>query len=139
MDLPLGSDLPKISDRLAYLRKRSGNTQKFICESTGISQSNLSKYERDIVQPTADALIALCKFYQVSSDWLLFGNECKKNEITDDLELERMYVILQKMMLEDIETRCWAKKQFEYSFKPFIEEDEKKDRRPADVHHDARS
>lgn len=126
-----------LGQRLAFLRKSSKTTQKFIYESTGISQSNLSKYERDMIQPTADTLMVLCKFYQVSSDWLLFGVESKKNEVISDPELQRMYVLLGKMMQGDPETRCWAKKQFEYSFKPFLEEEEKKQQHSAGLHSDA--
>lgn len=130
-------NLASIGQRLAFLRKSSKATQKFIYESTGISQSNLSKYERDIIQPTADTLMILCKFYQVSSDWLLFGIESKKSEVIADPELQRMYLLLGKMMQNDPETRCWAKKQFEYSFRPFLEEEEKKQQHTAGLHSDA--
>ncbi|MEN6412361.1 MAG: helix-turn-helix transcriptional regulator [Veillonellales bacterium] len=112
-----------LGERLQFLRKLSNVTQKIIYEATGISQSNLSKYERNITQPTADAIAAICRFYNVSADWLLFGIEQKNFVVTNDPELSHMLFLLYKMMQGDKETRCWAKKQFEYCFKPFIEEE----------------
>ena len=126
MSIEKNNEKNTLGKRLQFLRKSTNITQKFIFESTGISQSNLSKYERDITQPTSDAIISICQFYKISADWLLFGIESKKLEVIEDPELERMIILLRKMMQSDQETRIWAKKQFEYCFKPFIEEEEER-------------
>lgn len=126
MSIEKNIELDTLGKRLQFLRKSTSVTQKFIFESTGVSQSNLSKYERDITQPTSDAIISICQFYKISADWLLFGVESKKLEVVEDPELERMIILLRKMMQGDQETRIWAKKQFEYCFKSFIEEEEER-------------
>ena len=49
-------------------------TQEEFARQLGISQSQLSKYERGLVPPGADVLIQLKKKFGVSIDWLLTGS-----------------------------------------------------------------
>ena len=49
-------------------------TQEEFARQLGISQSQLSKYERGLVPPAADVLIQLKKKFGVSIDWLLTGS-----------------------------------------------------------------
>ena len=48
-------------------------TQGELAKSLGISQSQLSKYERGVAAPPADILFLLRQHFQVSIDWLLTG------------------------------------------------------------------
>ncbi len=48
-------------------------TQEEFARQLGISQSQLSKYERGLVLPAADVLIQLKEKFGVSIDWLLTG------------------------------------------------------------------
>jgi transcriptional regulator with XRE-family HTH domain len=49
-------------------------TQDEFAKKLGISQSQLSKYERGIVAPPADVLMRIKEEFRVSIDWLLTGD-----------------------------------------------------------------
>jgi transcriptional regulator with XRE-family HTH domain len=49
-------------------------TQDELARILGVSQSQLSKYERGIIAPPADVLIRIKERFRVSIDWLLTGD-----------------------------------------------------------------
>jgi len=113
-------DLNTLGKRLACLRERSGINQQKLSDATGISRSNLSKYEQDKVKPTSDAIVSLCEFYDVSADWLLRGIEpqTQKVEAIFDPDLKDMIDVLKTLMESgDADLRGWAKIQFKNAFK----------------------
>ncbi len=57
------------------IRKMRGfdMTQAEFSRKLGISQSQLSKYEREQLAPTADVLIRFKERFGISIDWLLTG------------------------------------------------------------------
>jgi len=55
-------------------------TQEEFAKELGISQSQLSKYERGIGAPPADILFLVKKRFRVSIDWLLTGEGTKAND-----------------------------------------------------------
>ena len=48
-------------------------TQEAFAEQLGISQSQLSKYERGLMLPPAEVLLRVKQEFKVSVDWLLTG------------------------------------------------------------------
>jgi transcriptional regulator with XRE-family HTH domain len=48
-------------------------SQEQLAKDLGISQSQLSKYERGAAAPPADVLFLIKQRFQVSVDWLLTG------------------------------------------------------------------
>lgn len=58
-------------ERLADLRKANSVTQKQLATETGISEIGIRSYEGRRRQPTADKLIALADFFNVSLDYLV--------------------------------------------------------------------
>jgi transcriptional regulator with XRE-family HTH domain len=48
-------------------------TQEQFANELGISQSQLSKYERGLAVPPADVLFFIKRRFEVSIDWLLTG------------------------------------------------------------------
>lgn len=50
-------------------------TQEDFAEELGISQSQLSKYERGLISPPAEVLVRIKEKFKVSVDWLLTGVE----------------------------------------------------------------
>ena len=48
-------------------------TQEAFAEQLGISQSQLSKYERGLILPPAEVLLRVKQKFKVSVDWLLTG------------------------------------------------------------------
>jgi transcriptional regulator with XRE-family HTH domain len=67
------SDMKSVGRRIRQLRGFE-STQAEFAKKLGISQSQLSKYERGIVAPAADVLIRIKQQFRVSIDWLLTGD-----------------------------------------------------------------
>ena len=68
------SDFKALGRRLRQLRGFDVTQEKF-AERLGISQSQLSKYERGTAAPPADVLMRIKNRCRVSIDWLLTGDE----------------------------------------------------------------
>jgi len=67
------SHLKSLGRRIRQLRGFD-LTQNEFATKLGISQSQLSKYERGVVAPPADVLIRIKEQFRVSIDWLLTGD-----------------------------------------------------------------
>ena len=65
-------DLRALGRRLRALRGFD-LTQEEFAKELGVSQSQLSKYERGVAAPPADILFFVKKRFRVSIDWLLTG------------------------------------------------------------------
>ncbi len=65
-------DLKALGRRLRELRGFD-LTQEEFAKELGVSQSQLSKYERGVAAPPADILFFVKKRFRVSIDWLLTG------------------------------------------------------------------
>ena len=71
-------DLRTLGKRLRELRGFE-LTQGELAEELGISQSQLSKYERGVAAPPADILFFIKQRFRVSIDWLLTGEGLKES------------------------------------------------------------
>jgi len=67
------SNMMSLGRRIRQLRGFDVTQDEFAKE-LGISQSQLSKYERGVVAPPADVLIRIKEQFRVSIDWLLTGD-----------------------------------------------------------------
>ncbi len=63
--------MPKLCDRLVELKKSGGCLQKDIAKAAGVYLRTYQRYEYGERLPTADVLIALADFYNVSIDYLV--------------------------------------------------------------------
>jgi transcriptional regulator with XRE-family HTH domain len=68
------TDLRAVGRRLRQVRGFD-LTQEAFAEQLGISQSQLSKYERGLILPPAEVLLRVKQEFKVSVDWLLTGVE----------------------------------------------------------------
>jgi transcriptional regulator with XRE-family HTH domain len=64
-------------EKLKELRIRNGYTQEDIAKVLQTTQQYYGKYENGLRPLPIIHLVALCKFYHVSSDWLLELDEHK--------------------------------------------------------------
>lgn len=78
--------LMRIGDRIRLLREKRGKTQGEVCASLGLEQSTLVNYEKSRRTPKVDIIIALAKFFHVSTDYLLecADSPCIRNVINDN-------------------------------------------------------
>ena len=60
-----------LGERLAELRKLNDDTQQTLADKLGISVWSIRTWERDKASPSHEVLIALCKRYGTSADYLL--------------------------------------------------------------------
>ena len=60
-----------MKERLKLLRKEKGVSQKEVARSIGVTISAYSNYEQGIREPSNQILINICKYYDVSADYLL--------------------------------------------------------------------
>ena len=60
-----------MNERLKLLRKQKGVSQKVVAEAIGVTLSAYSNYEQGLREPSNQILINLCKYYEVSADYLL--------------------------------------------------------------------
>jgi len=77
---PINRDCPDLKALGRRLRELRGFdlTQEEFAQELGISQSQLSKYERGVAAPGADVLFFVKKRFRVSADWLLTGEGERK-------------------------------------------------------------
>ncbi len=53
------------------LRQEKGLTQAALAEKLGTCQRNISKYESEALDLSTEMIIKLCKYFEISSDYLL--------------------------------------------------------------------
>ena len=68
-------ELFEIQNRLRAAIKESGIQQKEIAKNIGVSAQTVSKYMKENIFPALDTFAKLCKFLDVSSDYILGINE----------------------------------------------------------------
>ncbi|WP_270601228.1 helix-turn-helix domain-containing protein [Faecalimonas umbilicata] len=66
------------AERMRNLRQDNDLSQKTVADMLGIAQTTYSQYELEKRPMPIDYLIALCKFYDVSADYML-GLSNRKN------------------------------------------------------------
>ncbi len=60
-----------IGERLKEIRKDHGDTQQDLAEKLSVSVFTVQSWEQEKSAPSHELLVALCRLYQVSSDYLL--------------------------------------------------------------------
>ena len=64
-----------ISERIFYLMKEKGMSQKTFSDRTGISQSTISDWKRKKTNPAADKIMLICDVLEITPYELLSGIE----------------------------------------------------------------
>ena len=64
-----------LGERIALLRKQAGLSQEQLGDKMGVSRQAVSKWESGQVNPDLQYIMALCRLFEVSADYLLFGEE----------------------------------------------------------------
>lgn len=62
-------------ERIRNLREDNDLTQSELGEQVNMTQRKISYIERGKYEPSIDDIVSLCKFFNVSSDYLLGINE----------------------------------------------------------------
>lgn len=70
--------MDSIGNRLFELRKKQGITQEKLAEQLNVSRQSVSNWELDKSLPDTDKLFVLAQIYDVSLDYIAYGNEINK-------------------------------------------------------------
>ncbi len=60
-----------IGERLSEIRKDHGHTQVDLANLLGVTLSTVRSWEQEKSSPSHDLLVAICRLYHISSDYLL--------------------------------------------------------------------
>jgi transcriptional regulator with XRE-family HTH domain len=60
-----------MKEKLKLLRNQMGVSQKDVAKAIGITPSAYSNYEQGTREPSIQILINLCKYFDVSADYLI--------------------------------------------------------------------
>jgi len=92
-----------IGERLRMIRKKEGLMLKEIGDICGITAQTLSRYEKDERKPDYEFLGLFVKHFNISSDWLLFGESpiYKAGELDKDVK-ESFIELSQLISTKDI-------------------------------------
>ena len=72
-----------ISERIFFLMKKMGLSQKEFSEQTGISQSTISDWKRKNTNPSADKILKICQVLHVTPYELLAESTVNTDGETD--------------------------------------------------------
>lgn len=64
-----------LGERIALARKKTGLSQEQLGDKLGVSRQAVSKWESDQTNPDVAYVAQMCRVLEVSSDWLLLGEE----------------------------------------------------------------
>ena len=87
-----------IGERLAELRKLNGDTQERMAQKLNTSLGAVRTWEQDRNSPSNDMLVAICRLYGTSADYLLGLTDIdpsdearKQRQKLTDAELDEMH------------------------------------------------
>ncbi len=63
-----------IGERIKFLRKKFGITQKQLSAGTNIPYGNISHYEKGDFKPSSESSLSISKFFNIPVEWLINGN-----------------------------------------------------------------
>lgn len=93
--------------RLRKLREERFLSQRELAKGIKTETAQISRYERGVVMPNADSLVALCRFLQVEVGFLLLGQESAGSPVDaapiQDLSLLERFRDLEKLSRKDRE------------------------------------
>ncbi|MDE6472631.1 MAG: helix-turn-helix domain-containing protein [Clostridia bacterium] len=87
----------EIYNILKRLRLDAGLTQKQLSKEISIGQATISQWESGASKPTADALIALSKYYGVSVDFILGTTLEKEGEGKMSKDVEECIALIDNL------------------------------------------
>lgn len=87
----------EIKTILKRLRREAGLTQKQLSQELAIGQATISQWESGASRPTADALIALSEYYEVSADFILGISNAKEGECKMNKDVEECIALIDNL------------------------------------------
>ena len=73
--------------RISRLRKGKNMTQRDLARVLNLSPSAVGMYEQGRRQPSAELIVAICREFSVSTQWLLTGEPYTRGDFQADLKM----------------------------------------------------
>lgn len=73
--------------RISQLRRERNMTQRDLARALNVSPSAIGMYEQGRRQPSADLIVAICREFSVSTQWLLTGQPYTGKDFQEDLKM----------------------------------------------------
>lgn len=73
-----------IGKRIQVMRLKHNLSLQQLAEIVGKSKGNISGYENDKFEPSAQTIISLAEYFKVSTDWILKGTEFQNQNDTEN-------------------------------------------------------
>lgn len=73
--------------RISQLRRNRNMTQRELARALNVSPSAIGMYEQGRRQPSADLIVAICREFSVSTQWLLTGEPYSTRDFREDLKM----------------------------------------------------
>ena len=73
--------------RISRLRKGKNMTQRDLARVLNLSPSAVGMYEQGRRQPSAELIVAICREFSVSTQWLLTGEPYTRGDFQADLRM----------------------------------------------------
>lgn len=117
-----------LGNNLFHARKRRGLSQEDVAQRLGVSRQTVSKWETGQSTPDLDKIVALSKYFSVTTDYLLTDSikmetTLNKNQYEDNIELKKIKSEVTEAEYQYALNEAEKKKHFSYWFKiivPFI-------------------
>lgn len=82
-----------IGDRIKELRCELGLSQTQLASKIGVSKQCISNWENENIIPSVEMIIALCRYFNVSPDFILEFSDRIRIDVSDLNEDERSLVL----------------------------------------------
>lgn len=89
--------------RLRLIRKRHGLTQKQLGEKINVTSTNISRFENDGAHISIDLVMAICREFGVSLDYLYMGNTSDGLEDHFIMKNEKEFIIEERKIVKVID------------------------------------
>ena len=71
-----------IGERVLYLLKMQGKTQKELAEATGAGKSTVGQWKEPNRNPSSELIVPICRFLGVSVNYLLTGEDSESGSLS---------------------------------------------------------
>ena len=77
-----------VVDRLNLLQENSGMNQKDLAKAIGLSLSIFTIWNKGNAKPGLKQLVKVAQYFNVSLDWLVFGDNAPSNDLENVIKLD---------------------------------------------------
>lgn len=77
-----------VVDRLNLLQENSGMNQKDLAKAIGLSLSIFTIWNKGNAKPGLKQLVKIAQYFNVSLDWLVFGDDAPSNDLENVIKLD---------------------------------------------------